>query len=183
MLTEANPWKTLSSKVVYQNPWIKVREDRVITPSGGDGIYGVVQVAYATGVVALTPQNEVYLVGQYRYPMEEYSWEIVEGGAKEGETPLKAVTRELREEAGLVAQHVEQLGAEVHLSNCFTNERAFLFLARDFNQVSTEPDGTEQLQVRKVPFAECLRMVRSGEMKDAMTIIAMERAAVLLGER
>ncbi|NDC38040.1 MAG: NUDIX hydrolase, partial [Proteobacteria bacterium] len=97
-----NPWKTLSSKVMYQNPWISVREDQVIRPDGSPGIYGVVETKVATGVVALTPEHKVILVGQYRYPLQQYSWEIVEGGAEHGEDPFVAIQRELEEEVGRV---------------------------------------------------------------------------------
>ena len=102
MSTE-NPWKRIESRTVYTNPWLTLREDRVIRPDGKSGIYTVVETRIATGVVALTPDEEIYLIGQYRYPTEEYSWEIVEGGSDPGEDPLDTAKRELREEAGLVA--------------------------------------------------------------------------------
>src|SRR5690606_11888068 len=124
-----NPWKTLDTKVVYENTWIRVREDVVVRPDGKPGIYGVVETRLAPGVAALTPENEVYLVGQYRYPMDSYSWEIIEGGSDDDESALDAAKRELREEAGLEASHWEALGPEIHLSNCHSNERGYLFLA------------------------------------------------------
>jgi len=175
-----NPWKTLSSRTVYQNRWITVREDQVITPAGTAGIYGVVQAAHATGIVALTSNAEVYLVGQYRYSMEEYSWEIVKGGANPGESPLEAAKRELREEIGMSAASFEPLGAEVHLSNCFTNERAYFFLARELSNVGAAPEETEKLEIRTLKLEKCLEMADSGEIKDAMTIIALQRAAKAL---
>lgn len=175
-MTQDNPWKTLSSRITYENPWFRVREDQVIRPDGQSGIYGVVETRIATGVVAITPECEVYLVGQYRYPTEEYSWEIIEGGGDNNETPLQTATRELREEAGLVAAEIVPLGEEVHLSNCFTSEIAYFFLARDLLAVPPAPEGTEVLTVRRVPFVEALRMVDCGEIKDAMSIIALLRA-------
>lgn len=178
---EQNPWKTLGSKVIYKNPWITVREDKVITPGGHDGIYGVVETRIATGVVAITPAEEVYMVGQYRYPVQEYSWEIIEGGSNEGEDPMDAAKRELKEEAGLIAKEFIPLGPEVHLSNCFSAERAMFYMARGLTEVESSPDDTEILQVKKVPFKDCLTWVRSGEIKDAMTIIAVLRAAHFLG--
>jgi 8-oxo-dGTP pyrophosphatase MutT (NUDIX family) len=178
---EENPWKTLGTKLIYTNPWITVREDQVIRPDGGHGIYGVVETRIATGIVALTPQEEVYMIGQYRYPVKEYSWEIVEGGADNGEAPEDAAKRELKEEAGLVAKEFFQLGPEVHLSNCFSAERAVFFMARGLTEVEKAPEGTEVLQVKKVPFTECLSMVRSGQIKDAMSIIAILRSAHYLG--
>jgi 8-oxo-dGTP pyrophosphatase MutT (NUDIX family) len=129
-------------------------------------------------VVALTPEAEVYLFGQYRYPLEEYSWEIVEGGVDEGEEPLAAAKRELQEEAGLVANKWTVLSAGIHLSNCITSERGYLYLAQELSEVGASPESTEVLKVQRVPFAECLRMVEFGEIKDSMTIIA-----ILLAER
>jgi ADP-ribose pyrophosphatase len=174
---EANPWRTEGTRLVYENPWIRVREDRVITPSGTPGIYGVVEARIATGVVALDDRGYVQLVGQYRYPTEEYSWEIVEGGAEPGEDPALAIRRELREEAGLEAAEWDVLGGPVHLSNCFSSEVAHLYIARGLREVERAPDETEQLQLRRVPFAEALTMVDRGEVKDALTIIALLRAA------
>lgn len=170
-----NPWTTLASKVVYENPWIRVREDAVLRPDGKPGIYGVVETRLATGVVALTPNDEVYLVGQYRYPMGSYSWEIIEGGSDADESALDAAQRELREEAGLVAAHWEPLGPEIHLTNCHSNERGYLFLATGLSEVGATPDGTEELALRKVPLAEALAMVDSGEIADAMSIMALLR--------
>lgn len=172
---ERNPWKTVSTRTVYSNPWITVREDQVIRPDGNPGIYGVVETRVATGVIALTPDDEVYLVGQYRYPTKIYSWEIIEGGADPGEAPMEAAKRELREEAGLVASAWEQLGDEVHLSNCFSSERALFYLARGLTETDREPEGTEVLQIRKVPLRECVAMVDRGEIKDAMSVIALLR--------
>jgi len=172
-MPESNPWKCLSTRTVYQNDWITVREDQVIRPDGGEGIYGVVETRLATGVVALTPAGEVYLVGQYRYPMDAYSWEIVEGGSDPGEDALAAAKRELREEVGLVAAHWEPLGHELHLSNCHSSERGYLFLATGLEETAAAPDGTEQLQVRRVPLAEALEMVARGEIRDAMSVLGL----------
>lgn len=172
-----NPWKQLSSRVVYKNPWLKVREDDVITPSGEQGIYGVVESKVATGVVAINERNEIYLVGQYRYPIERYSWEIIEGGADTAESPLDAAKRELQEEAGLVATDWSPLGGEIHLSNCFSAEVGYLFVARGLTQGRSSPDSTEQLQVKKLPLAEALALVDSGEITDGLSIIALLRIA------
>lgn len=179
-MSEQNPWKTLGTKKIYTNPWISVREDDVIRPDGSPGIYGVIESKAATGVVALTPQNEIYLVGQYRYPTKNYSWEIVEGGAEAGEQPLHAIQRELQEEAGIKAATWVQLGGVVHLSNCFSAEAAYLYVARDLTAVNRKPDVTEILEVKCVPFSEALRMVDDGLVTDAMSIIAILRAQRLI---
>ncbi len=171
-----NPWTTLSSKCVYENAWIRVREDQVRCPNGEPGIYGVVETAVATGVVALGKRGQVVLVGQYRYPTQGYSWEIVEGAAHKDEAAIDAVRRELREEAGLVAQQVMQLGPEVHLSNSFTNERAVLFLAWELTKTDACPDVTEVLSIRHETLDDAVAMVRRGDITDAMSVIALERA-------
>ncbi len=172
-----NPWTTLSSRTVYENPWIRVREDQVLRPDGKEGIYSVVETRIATGVIALDSAQNIYLVGQFRYATGVYSWEIIEGGTDNGETPLDAAKRELREEAGLVADSWQQLGPEVHLTNCHSAERGFFFLAQGLSQTQPDPDGTEVLEVKRVPFSECLAMVDAGEIHDAMTIIGVLRAA------
>lgn len=176
-MSSQNPWKTLSTRRIYENPWIRVREDQVLRPDGSPGIYGVIESKVATGVVALSERNEVYLVGQYRYPTEHYSWEIIEGGAEPNEPPLSAIKRELREEAGLEAQNWEQLGGEVHLSNCFSSEVAYLYTARNLEVVPRQPDVTEVLEVRCMPLRAALEMVDSGEIKDALSIIGLLRVA------
>ncbi|MFP4501672.1 MAG: NUDIX domain-containing protein [Candidatus Hydrogenedentota bacterium] len=170
-----NPWRKVSTRVVYENPWITVREDQVIRPDGHPGIYGVVQTRPATGVMALTATNAIYLVGQYRYTLETYSWEIVEGGGDPGEEPLAAAKRELREEAGLVADHWAPLGPPLSLSNCHSDERAWLYVARGLRDVGAQPEGTEDLQVQVVPFAEALAMVDRGEIHDAVSVLAILR--------
>lgn len=177
---EENPWKTLGSKQIYTNPWITIREDQVLKPNGEPGIYGVVDTRIATGAVALNERNEIYLVGQYRYPTCMYSWEIPEGGSDPQESALDTIKRELQEEAGIIAQSWTQLGGEVHLSNCFSSERAYLYLARDLSETNTAHEDTEVLKVKKVPFAEALRMVDSGEIVDAMSVIGILRAQRML---
>ena len=176
-MSTRNPWKRIESRTVYANPWLSLREDRVIRPDGKPGIYTVVETRVATGVVALTPDEEIYLVGQYRYPTDEYSWEIIEGGSDPGEDPLETAKRELREEAGLAAKQWAPLGGEIHLSNCISSEVGRLYIACDLIEVAPEPDGTEVLQIKKIPFAEALEMVDAGEIKDALSILGILRAA------
>lgn len=172
-----NPWKTVSTAVRYQNPWITIREDQVIRPDGNPGIYGVVEARFATGVIARNQQGEIYLVGQYRYPTQQYSWEIIEGGAEAGEDPRVAAARELREEAGLEAQRWQVLGADIQLSNCFSAEMARLFVAEELSSVPAQPEGTEVLEVRTVSLQDAVYMVDSGEITDAMSVIGLLRYA------
>lgn len=180
-MSENNPWKTVSSRTAYQNSWITVREDQVIRPDGKPGIYGVVETRIATGVVALTPKNEIYLVGQFRYPTQEYSWEIIEGGTDPGENPLEAAKRELREEAGLIAAVWNKLGGEIHLSNCHSSEIGLLYIAQELTITECSPEATEILQLQCVPFIQALTRVETGEIKDGLSIIAILRTAKLLG--
>ena len=179
-MNEANPWTTVDSRVVYDNPWMSVREDQVVRPDGRPGIYGVMSAKQvATGVVALTDALEVWLVGQYRYPTEVYSWELIEGGADPARPILEGAQRELREEAGLTAAEWIPLGGEIHLSNSITAERGYLYLARGLERVGDpEPEGTEVLTLDLVPFAEALARVERGEIQDAFSIMGL-----LLAER
>jgi len=167
-----NPWKTITSREVYDNAWIRVREDSVIRPDGEQGIYGVVHFKnIAVGILAVE-DDSIYLIGQYRYTLNQYSWEIPEGGCPEGEDPLDAAKRELAEETGLRAESWEKLGT-AHLSNSVSDEVAVWFLATNLKQGEHAPEGTERLKVRRVSFDEALGMVLKGEMTDAMSQLAI----------
>jgi ADP-ribose pyrophosphatase len=167
-----SPWKTIASKQIYDNPWIAVREDQVIRPDGEPGIYGVVHYKnIAVGVLPIE-DDHVYLVGQYRYPLEQYSWEIPEGGCPEGEEPLRAAQRELREETGLEAKHWGMLG-EAYLSNSVADEYAVWFLATELVPGEQQPEGSEALDVRRVPLREALAMAHNGQITDALSLVAI----------
>ena len=169
-----NPWETVSTRVVYDNPWIRVREDKVVRPDGLPGIYGVVHFKnVAVGVLAVE-DGMLYLVGQYRYPLERYSWEIPEGGCPEGCDPLEAARRELAEETGLSARRWTKMG-EAHLSNSVSDELAVWFLAEGLEQGEQRPEGTERLQVRRVSLKEALWMVGAGEITDALSVMAIQQ--------
>lgn len=177
----SNPWQTLSSVNVYDNPWIGVREDRVVRPDGNEGIYGVVHFKNtAVGILAIE-DDHIFLVGQHRYPLDLYSWEIPEGGCPEGEDTLRAARRELEEETGLRAARWEFLG-EAYLSNSVSDERAVWYLATELTAGASAPEGTERLSIRRVPFAEALRLARVGEITDALTLLAITGYALTIRE-
>ena len=168
-----NPWKTLSSRVVYDNAWIRVREDQVIRPDGRPGIYGVVHYKnIAVGVVPVDGDGSIHLVGQYRYALNRYSWEIPEGGCPEGEDPLSTAKRELAEETGFTAQNWRLLG-EADLSNSVSDETAVFFLATELTAGEAEPEGSEVFQRKKVSLAEALEMIDDSSITDALSILAL----------
>jgi ADP-ribose pyrophosphatase len=173
-----NPWRTVTSKEVYDNSWIMVRQDTVVRPDGEPGIYGVVHFKnIAIGILAIE-EEFIYLVGQYRYPLNKYSWEIPEGGCVEGEDPFVAARRELEEETGLRATRWEKLG-EADLSNSVTDEHAIWFLATGLSHGKRNPEGTEQLEVRRVLFLEALEMVFKGDITDALSSLAIMQYQLL----
>ena len=171
-----SPWTRRASRVVYDNPWIRVRDDRVIRPDGQPGVYGVVEMkSWAVGIVPLTDDGDTFLVGQYRYTLDLYSWEIPEGGASKLATPLDSARRELREETGIAAARWTYLG-EAHLSNSVTDEVGCVFLAEGLAFGDAEPEETEELRVRRLPFAEAVAMALVGEISDALAVIGLLRA-------
>lgn len=178
MKDESNPWQTISSRAVYENPWISVREDQVFRPDGNPGIYGVVSMKNrAVGVVPLHEDGTVTLVGQFRYTMDEYSWEIPEGGCAPDEEPIEAARRELREETGLIPQKMKQLGGEIHLSNSVSDERAYLFLATGLTPGEAAPEGTEKLAIQRVKLETAVEMALRGEIRDALSVLGLLLAA------
>ena len=167
---EKNPWAAFSSIRVCENKWFTVREDQVIGPDGEPGTYHVISAGrLAVGVLPVWEDGSLTLVGQYRYPIEEYSWEIPEGGGEFDVEPLESAKRELREETGITAGTWEYLG-RIHTSNCFLDEVCHLFLARDLRQGAAEPDPEEVLQAKRVPFEEAVAMVQDGRITDAISI-------------
>src|SRR5205085_1690176 len=139
MSSQRGPWRVLGTRPIYENPWIRVREDRVIRPDGQPGIYSVVEFQPAVGIVALTENEQIYLVGQYRYPTETYSWEFVSGYCEPGEDLLEAAKRELREEAGLTATEWTALGHS-EISNSSTDQVGYIYLARGLTAGEPHPD-------------------------------------------
>jgi len=177
--TTSGPWVRHARRVAYQNPWLTLWHDDVIRPDGELGIYGVVHFTnLAAGVLVLDDDDRVLLVGQHRYTLDAYAWEIPEGGVPAGETPLDGARRELREETGVEAADWQEL-ARVHLSNSVTDELAVLFVASSLTHGEANPDGTEDLEIRWLPFEDVLAMTLDGSISDAMTVIAVERFALL----
>lgn len=176
--SEDNPWTTLGSRSIYENPWIAVREDQVLRPDGQPGIYGVVHFKHrAIGVLPVDEQGRIWLVGQYRYPLGRYSWEIPEGGGREDESNEETALRELREETGLIAGTLEPLLVS-HLSNCVCDEVAYLFRATNLVQGPSEPEGTERLHVRRVEWDEAWRMLKEGAITDSLSVMALLHEAL-----
>ena len=174
----ASPWRRTSRRTAYSNPWVTVWHDEVVRPDGNPGIYGVVHFTnVAVGVVALDGEDRVTLVGQWRYTLDAWSWEIPEGGVPRGEDPQAGAARELREETGLVAATWHELG-RVHLSNSVSDEVAFLYLATDLTEGDADPDGTEAIEVRRVPFPEALAMTLDGRITDALSVIGLQRVGL-----
>ena len=174
-----NPWQILSGKEVYDNKWINVTEYDVINPSGGKGIYGKVHFKnLALGVIALDAEWNTYLVGQYRFTLDEYSWEIPEGGGEPGTDPLESAKRELLEETGLVAREWTVLG-KIHLSNSVCDEHGFIYLARNLEQREATPEETEQLVVKKIPFEEAWQMTETGRITDSLSVIAIQKLRLM----
>ena len=166
-------WKKLDSKVVYDNPWITVREDRVLNPGGGENQYG--HVHFKNKAIAIVPLDEdrnTWLVGQDRYTLGAYSWEVPMGGATDGEEPLAAAKRELKEETGLTAEKWTKV-MTLHLSNSITDEEGIVFVAEDLREGEPEFDETEKLEIRKMPLKDALEMVDRGEITDAVSVAAL----------
>lgn len=182
MNEQLNPWQVLEEKKIYENPWIKLTEFDVINPSGGKGIYGKVHFkAIAVGALALDEELNTYLVGQYRFPLDCYSWEIPEGGGAFGVDPVDSAKRELLEETGLVATDWTQI-IEMHLSNSVTDEYSVIYLARGLKQGTASPEETEQLQVKKLPFEEVYQMVERGEITDSISVAAILKVKLMLAD-
>jgi 8-oxo-dGTP pyrophosphatase MutT (NUDIX family) len=172
---DPNPYRVRSRELLHENPWIRFRMDRIEHRCGGRRDYSVVGFQRtACGVLALDEQDRVVLVGQWRYPLEVYTWEIVEGGGELDESPLEAIRRELAEEAGLEADHWEPL-AFFHTSNSCTDEEAFLFLARDLHPAGggLGPEDTEELACLREPFDACIQRALAGEITDGLTVVAL----------
>jgi 8-oxo-dGTP pyrophosphatase MutT (NUDIX family) len=172
-------WKIKESETVYSNAWISVEHYSVVTPGGSNGIYGEVQFKnYAIGIIPLDEDGMTWRVGQYRFPLEEYSWEIPEGGGPLGVDPIESAKRELKEEVGYRADHWTLI-LELALSNSVTNERSFVYVAEGLNFEGTAHEDTENLKIEKIHFSTLYQQVMNGEITDSISVAAVLKLAHL----
>jgi 8-oxo-dGTP pyrophosphatase MutT (NUDIX family) len=169
-----NPWRVTGEQKIYDNPWISVTEYAVINPSGGNGIYGKVHFKNrAIGIVPLDENGHIWLVGQYRFVLNAFSWEIPEGGGIIEDDPLDAAKRELKEETGIVADSWEKI-LEIHLSNSVSDEFGIIYLATGLKQEEAEPEDTEQLHIQKVSLEDAYRMVLNHQITDSLSVAGIQ---------
>lgn len=177
-----NPWKVLESQKVYDNNWISLTEHQVINPAGGKGIYGEVHFKnLAIGIIPLDFEYNTWLVGQYRFPIKAYSWEIPEGGGPLGVHPEEGARRELAEETGLNAGSLIEI-QRMHLSNSVSDELAIIYVAKDLQMGMASPEETEELVIRKLPFEESYQMVLDGTITDSMSVAGILKTKILIQE-
>ncbi len=177
---EKNSWTTLDNKTIYENTWIKVTEYNVLNPSGKSGIYGVVSFkGLAIGILPLDKDYNTWLVGQWRYPLKQYSWEIPEGGGNLSIDPVETAKRELKEETGLIAEQYQEL-CRMNTSNSVCDELAIIYIATGLTQAQAEPEDTEDLKVKKLPFEEAYQLVMRGEIADSLTMVAVLKTKILI---
>ncbi|MBD3748405.1 MAG: NUDIX hydrolase [Sphingobacteriales bacterium] len=178
-MNEENPWKIKSSKSIYENPWIGLTEHQVLNPAGGEGIYGVVHFKnLAIGIIAIDEEDHIFLIGQYRFPLKQYSWELPEGGGMLTSNPLDAAKRELLEETGLVAKEWKEV-LRMHLSNSVSDELGIIYQANGFEQHPAEPEETEQLEIKRIPFEEAYQMVMKGEITDSLSVAGILKVKLM----
>jgi 8-oxo-dGTP pyrophosphatase MutT (NUDIX family) len=174
-----NNWKTLSSTTVYENAWIAIRHEDVINPTGNKGIYGVVSFKnIAIGIIPIDAEGNTWLIGQYRYTLNEYSWEIPMGGGSKTHTILESAQRELQEETGFHANTWTEL-MKLHTSNSVTDEVGYVFLAQDLVAGEATPEETEVLKLWKLPLKEAVAMVMEGKITDAISVAGLLKVAML----
>ncbi len=178
-----NPWKTLSEETKYESPWIRVEEHRVINPAGNPSLYSKVHFKnFAIGIIVLDNDHNTWIVGQHRYPLNKYSWEIPEGGGDLNVPKLDSAKRELMEECGIIAQKWTLI-YEFNTSNSSTDEESFIYLAQDLSFTEAQPEETEILEVKKIPFSELYKMVVDNKITDSLTVVAVFKLHQLISEK
>ena len=182
-VAQKNPWKKLGHKLVYDNPWISLTEFEVITPAGTQSIYGKVHFKnIAIGIIVMDAEDHIFLVGQYRFPLDEYSWEIPEGGCPEGTDWLTTAKRELKEETGFEAGSWTEI-LKLHVSNSVSDELAVVYVAQDLKAGEAEPEDTEDLKVIKMPFKEAVNWVMEGKITDSISVAAILKWELLKNKK
>ncbi len=172
-----NPWQTQSIKSVYDNPWIRVEHREVIAPTGKPGIYGLIHMKNkAVGIIPIDDKDHTWLVGQFRYATNQYSWEIPMGGVPLDEWTIDGARRELREETGLLADDFKEL-LRTHISNSVTDEEGVVYIARRLTQARWQPDDTEQLTLKRIKVEEAIAMALDGRITDALSMVALLKLA------
>ena len=180
--TYTNPWTTLKSEKIYDSPWIGLTKHDILNPNGNPGTYSVVHFKnLAIGILPLDNEMNTWIVGQYRYPIDQYSWEIPEGGGKRDVPPLDSAKRELLEETGITANKWTKI-QEMYLSNSASDEFCILYVAQDLSFGEAQPEDDEQLEVRKIHFDELYRMVCDGEITDSLTVSIVLKAKLMMLE-
>ena len=182
-MSEINPWKTLDKKVHYESAWIRTEEHRVINPAGKAGTYSLTHFKnIAVAVIPLDAENNTWIVGQFRYPTQTFEWEVCEGGCPEGTDPVETAKRELHEECGIISNDLELI-LEMQLSNSATDEISFTYIARNLTFTESNPEETEQLTVKKIPFSELFQMTMQGKIKDALSVASIFKLNEILKEK
>jgi ADP-ribose pyrophosphatase len=179
---EENPWITNTTEKVYESAWISVLKHEVLNPAGKPAIYSVVKFKnLAIGILALDKDFNTWLVGQWRYPLNEYSWEIPEGGGPLGIDPLESAKRELKEETGIIAKNFREI-MRLHLSNSATDELAIVYVAKDLTFEESEPEESEVLQIKKLHISEAIKWAMEGKITDGISVAALLKAKVLMDQ-
>ena len=177
-----NPWTTLHSEKVYDSPWISLTKHDVLNPHGNPGTYSVVHFKnLAIGILPLDENYNTWIVGQYRYPINQYTWEIPEGGGKLGVEPIESAKRELLEETGITAKKWTQIQT-MHLSNSASDEFCVLFIAQELSFGASQPEDDEELETKKIHFNDLYKMVERGEITDSLTVAAVLKAKIMMLE-
>jgi ADP-ribose pyrophosphatase len=180
MIMPKNPWTLLEKKTVYESPWIRVDHHDVLNPAKNPGTYSVVHFKkLAIGVLPLDENYNTWIVGQYRYPLDTYTWEIPEGGGSRDVDPVETGKRELLEECGIMANKWTFI-QHMQLSNSATDEVAYLYVAQDLSFTEAQPDDDEELKIRKIPFEELYEMVLNGEVVDSLTVTAVLKTKLMM---
>lgn len=177
-----SPWRTLGERQIYRNPWLEVVEYSVVRPDGQPGIYGVVNPGDNASIVALDASEQIYVVGDFCYPLQRFQWSIPTGRVEDGEDPASAARRELVEEAGITAERWELLGV-FDLTPGICTQASYIYLARELTIGQPRPEGTEAFTLRRLPLRDALAQCMSGEIRNAVSVLGILRAWHLLAQR